>query len=119
MFESRIRQARERLGWSQADLARRMHVAQPTVSGWEAGKKSPRVRILARLAALLGVSFEWLSTGRGEMLVTVHPLAAKEDDIAHGYIETEEDERRLLLCYARLKVPQRAALLGFLESLKG
>lgn len=40
--------------------------------------------------------------------------------IAAGYApETDEDERRLLLCYARLKPMQRASLLGFLESPKG
>lgn len=118
MLESRIKEARERLGWSQADLARRMHVAQPTVSGWEAGKKSPRVRILARLAGILGVSIEWLSTGRGEMLMTTIASPAREA-LASSYIETEEDERQLLVCYARLKPPQRVALLGFLESLRG
>lgn len=119
MLESRIRQARERLGWSQADLARRMHVAQPTVSSWEAGKKSPRVKIMARLAGILGVSFEWLSTGRGEMTPSVGAVTV-HNGIAVGYVpETDEDERRLLLCYARLKPVQRASLLGFLESLKG
>jgi transcriptional regulator with XRE-family HTH domain len=110
--------ARERLGWSQVDLARRMHVAQPTVSSWEAGKKAPRVTIMGRLSGILGVSFEWLSTGRGEMLLGKGPLMAREA-VAEYLPEQEEDERRLLLCYARLKPPLRAALLGFLESLRG
>lgn len=119
MLESRIRQARTRYGWSQADLARRMNVAQPTVSGWEAGRKAPRTKILGRLAGVLGVNFEWLTTGRGEMEPgSVTPTA--RENIAPGYLpEREEDEQRLLVCYARLKPPQRQALLGFLESLKG
>lgn len=119
MLEIRIRQARERIGWNQAELARRMHVAQPTVSGWENGKKTPRLGVMARLAMVLGVSFEWLSTGRGEMVPTANTLAAT-DATVRGYApETEEDERRLLFCYARLKPTQRATLLGFLESLRG
>jgi len=119
MFAQRIQQARERIGWSQADLARHMHVTQPTVSNWEAGRKSPRVQIMGRLANLLGVAFEWLSTGRGDMLPTVGILMA-QNNIAQGYMpEPEDHERRLLLCYARLKPMQRASLLGFLESLRG
>ncbi len=95
-----------------------MNVAQPTVSGWEAGRKSPRVKIMGRLAGVLGVGFEWLSTGRGEMAPAIGTLTA-QDAIALGYGPgTEGDERRLLLCYARLKPTQRATLLGFLESLK-
>ena len=119
MLETRIHEVRQRLGWSQSDLARRMHVAQPTVSGWEAGRKSPRTKILARLAHVLGVSFEWLTTGRGEMEPAIGTLTTR-DNIAACYTpEMEEDERHLLMCYARLKPPQRKALLGFLESLKG
>lgn len=62
---------------------------------------------------------EWLSTGCGEMVPSTGILTTREV-IAAGYApETDEDKRRLLLCYARLKPVQRASLLGFLESLKG
>lgn len=115
MLELRIREARENLAWSQEDLARRMHVSQPTVSHWEAGRKSPRTQIMIRLAQVLGVSMEWLSTGRGP----VRPAQAGEPSGAVYLPEREDDENRLLLCYARLKPQQRMALLGFLESLHG
>lgn len=119
MLESRIKQARERLGWSQVDLARRMHAAQPTVSGWEAGKKAPRVKMMGRLATVLGVGFEWLSTGRGEMLPLIGvPLAGDASDAGYGP-EVDADERQLLVCYGRLKPAQRATLLSFLQSLRG
>jgi HTH-type transcriptional regulator, cell division transcriptional repressor len=121
MLDMRIRQARERLGWSQEDLARRMSVTQPSISSWESGMKAPRTRIMGRLAVTLGVSFEWLSTGRGEITpaTPVTMLTAGESKASPYLPEREEDESRLLVCYARLKPQQRVALLGFLESLRG
>ena len=113
-MEERIKKARKTLGWSQADLARRMYVTQPSVADWESGRKAPHTKNLARLAMLLGVSFEWLSTGRGKM----HPSAtqhAAQEPAADYWIRPEE--RYLLGIYARLKPKQRTALLGFLESL--
>lgn len=107
IMEKRIRQARLAAGLSQAELSRRMYVTQPTVSDWESGRKAPHVKNLIRLALLLGVNFEWLSTGRGEMQPS--PAAARWT--------IPEDERDLLACYTSLKPPQREALLVFLRSL--
>lgn len=114
-MEKRIRQARLEAGLSQAELSRRMYVTQPTVSDWESGRKAPHVKNLVRLALLLGVNFEWLSTGRGEMHAL--PLAAR--DAAAGNWAIPEDERDLLACYASLKAPQREALRAFLHTLTG
>jgi transcriptional regulator with XRE-family HTH domain len=112
-MEERIKQARKALGWSQADLARRMFVTQPSVADWESGRKAPHMKNMVRLAMLLGVSFEWLSTGRGDM----HPsttLAARET-ITDEWMRPEE--RRLLSTFSSLKPKQRTALMGFLETL--
>lgn len=122
MLEIRIRNARERLGWSQVDLARRMSVAQSTVSGWESGMKAPRTRIMGRLAVTLGVSFEWLSTGRGDMVPSGNSNTGNliQSPEPSPYLpEREADENQLLVCYARLKPHQRVALLGFLDTLRG
>ena len=114
MMENRIKEARKAQGWSQADLARRMFVTQPSVAAWELGLKAPHTKNMARLAIMLGVSFEWLSTGRGEM----HPSTAPgtRESATDDWILPEE--RRLLSTYSRLKPQQRTALLGFLESLE-
>jgi transcriptional regulator with XRE-family HTH domain len=114
MMENRIKEARKALGWSQADLARRMFVTQPSVAAWELGLKAPHMKNMTRLAMQLGVSFEWLSTGRGEM----HPATtfSTREPVPDDWMVPEE--RRLLNTYSRLKPQQRMALLGFLESLE-
>ncbi len=112
MMEERIKAARKAMQWSQADLARRMFVTQPSVADWESGRKAPHTKNLTRLAILLGVSFEWLTTGRGVML-SVNLQGVREPSPDDWMLP---EEHRLLSEYARLKPKQRAALLDFLQS---
>ena len=51
-----IRDARERAGISQDDLAAKMKVSRQTVSRWETGSARPSADNLAKLSQLLGVS---------------------------------------------------------------
>lgn len=54
----RIRQARQRQGWTQTELARRMGVAEGQVNKWENGRVMPNPRNLERLGRTLGVPAE-------------------------------------------------------------
>jgi transcriptional regulator with XRE-family HTH domain len=45
-----IHQLRRLVGLTQAELARRGHTSQPTIAAYEAGRKSPSLRTLERLA---------------------------------------------------------------------
>lgn len=52
----------------QVDLAAAVGVKPPTVNDWLSGKsRTIRGQYLVRVASELGVSAEWLATGRGEM----------------------------------------------------
>jgi len=42
MNAGQIRKLRERRGWTQQDLAMRMHTAMSTVYMWESGRTKPR-----------------------------------------------------------------------------
>ena len=93
-------------------MALRMFVTQPSVADWESGRKSPHTKNLIRLAVLLEVSFEWLTTGRGEMhTATSHTAREPAPD---DWMQPEE--RHLLSEYGRLKPKQRTALLALLEA---
>jgi DNA-binding XRE family transcriptional regulator len=56
----RVREERERLGWSSAELARRADMAAPNLHRVESGKHVPAMQTVARLATALGVPFERL-----------------------------------------------------------
>ncbi len=49
-----IREARQRAGLSQAELARRAHVAQPVISAYESGRREPGLSMLRKLVEASG-----------------------------------------------------------------
>ena len=59
-LNERIREARKKCGLSQIDLADAMEVSRQTVSKWETGESAPEIAKLPQLAAVLGVSLDWL-----------------------------------------------------------
>ena len=61
---------RQKLGWTQGELASRLNVTHQAVSKWENGNAFPDITILYELSRLFGVTMETLLTG--------DPAAAKE-----------------------------------------
>lgn len=55
-YESRVREQRQRLGWSQERLARKVGVSRQTIANIEQGVNEPRVTIALALALALGVT---------------------------------------------------------------
>lgn len=56
--------ALDRAGLSRAELARRAEVTEASISRYLAGKTEPRSAELLRMARVLGVTMEWLLTGK-------------------------------------------------------
>jgi len=57
-MDSRIRELRERFGWSQGELAERLAVSRQTVNAIETGKYDPSLPLAFRLARLFGEPIE-------------------------------------------------------------
>jgi transcriptional regulator with XRE-family HTH domain len=57
-FQEQLRQYRQRLGLTQADVAARLNVKQPTYADIESGTNPPNVATLERVAAALGLELE-------------------------------------------------------------
>jgi len=65
-FGDRVAGAREAVGLSQADLARKLGVKLTTLQGWEDDVREPRANRLQMLAGVLNVSIMWLLNGEGQ-----------------------------------------------------
>jgi len=65
-FGDRVTGAREAMGWTQKELAKRLGVKLKTVAGWENDLSEPRANKLQMLAGILNISLVWLLTGDGE-----------------------------------------------------
>jgi len=86
-----IRSARKQIALSQVDLAKKIDVAQATISNWEKGKQEPDPRAKEKLSAILGqniftpdagnppetnsVYAEWLSKARQAKEMTAAQLS--------------------------------------------
>lgn len=112
----RIKEARERQGFTQTSLGKRVGVSQPTVSDWESSRTEPTVENLRQLAVELQVYFEWLATGRGpsDFIPGVNEPATEYRVEA----APREDENNLLGIFRKLTEEKKAALLEFLTRWK-
>lgn len=86
---------------TQVELAAKVGVKQPSISGWANGA-GPRVRIALAVATQLGVCVEWLYTGRGPKYPG-DPLAPGLDELAMLWPRLDDDTKRDMLGAARLK----------------
>ena len=100
----RIKLARYRRNRSQKWLAIELGITQTSVSDWERSQNSPSLENLVALSLLLDVSFEWLGTGRGSMLIgnpdieyeaipIIPPISPEWQETLHGIAELPQDQR--------------------------
>ena len=64
----RIQQLRKNRGWTQKELAERLHVTDKSVSKWERGETLPDTAILLDLANALETSVDCILTGGSQVL---------------------------------------------------
>jgi transcriptional regulator with XRE-family HTH domain len=75
-LSARVRSALQSAGMTQAELARRVGVKQPSVNDWLSGKTQRlKHETAVKVAAALGVRLEWLVWGRGQPYEHVGGLA--------------------------------------------
>lgn len=59
-FSERLKQEREKRGWSQTELAEKIHVSRQSVSKWETGKNYPSIDIIIDLSDLFNITIDEL-----------------------------------------------------------
>lgn len=94
---SRLRRAK---GWNQTELGKRMGVRGSHISKLERGSVIPRADILPRLSEVLGVSADYLLTGR-----------------SFGDMQRDYRLRDRMELLETLPEPQRNHLIEFLDAL--
>lgn len=60
VFSERIKKEREKRGWSQTELAEKLHVSRQSVSKWETGKNYPSIDVLIDISDLFGITIDEL-----------------------------------------------------------
>lgn len=68
----RLRDMREKLSYSQRDVAKRLEVSPSLISGYETGERTPSVEVLLQLSYLYKCSVDYLlGKGREDMVLTL------------------------------------------------
>lgn len=60
MFCDKFKKLRLKNDYTQAELAKKLNVSQPTVASWEAGKRIPKWKNIKKIAEIFNVSPESL-----------------------------------------------------------
>ena len=55
-----LKREREKKGWSQTELAEKIHVSRQSVSKWETGKNYPSIEVIIDLSDLFGITIDEL-----------------------------------------------------------
>ena len=116
-INARVRQARKAAGIAQSRLAQILGVTRSACSQWESPEgTAPRRERLEQLANVLGVSYEWLATGR-KPKDEKQTYTFKENAPTHYKTAITPDQEELLKLYNALPVKARIALMEFLRTL--
>jgi transcriptional regulator with XRE-family HTH domain len=67
IFSERLKKEREKKGWSQAELAEKIHVSRQSVSKWETGKNYPSIEVIIDLSDLFGITIDELLRSDDEL----------------------------------------------------
>ena len=74
MLGQRIASLRQAKGFSQAQLAKRLHISTSAVGMYEQGRREPSVEILISLSREFGVSLDYLLSGKPDSVRDVIAL---------------------------------------------
>ena len=64
IFAKNITELRSANGWTQAELAEKLHYSDKAVSKWERGESVPEIGTLLSIADLFGISLDYLIRGK-------------------------------------------------------
>ena len=79
IFSERLKQEREKRGWSQTDLAEKIHVSHQLVSKWETGENYPSIEALINLSDLFGITIDELLRSDEELEEKVNRDRKREE----------------------------------------
>ena len=112
-MDKRIKKIRSEYHLSQEEFAEKIRRKQPTVAGYESGKKIPDSAILSICKAFPSINEDWLRTGEGEMKLN----EAKDDGKRIAHLMQGMNERQKKLFRFILDMPDEllSEIISYLE----
>ena len=92
MLGKRIAEIRLKQGWSQAELAKRLHISPSTVGMYEQGRREPSIDALTAMSEAFGVTIDYLITGK--ICTLTDPRISEQADLVKDAISILQDLSR-------------------------
>lgn len=92
MLGKRIAETRQKQGWSQAELAERLHISPSTVGMYEQGRREPPIDVLFAMSEEFGVTIDYLITGK--ICTLTDPRLSEQADHVMDTISALQDLSR-------------------------
>lgn len=115
-MNERIKQLRKALGLSQDEFGRRLGVTRGAITNIELNKTEPKPLFVGLLCREFNASYEWLTTGDGEMFEALPAVLL--DEVAQQY-NLDEMDKRILQSYLELPCEDRAAVKRYINKILG
>ena len=92
-FSEKIKNLREKNGFTQAALAGKIGLTRSAVNAWEMGNATPSTEIIIKLARLFGTSTDYLLGVDDEEKISVKGLTPKEVDSVQNVVDCFRDRK--------------------------
>ena len=79
MLSRQIESLRRKMGWSQAELAQRLHISPSAVGMYEQGRREPSIEVLVALSKEFDVTIDYLVTGTHRISTITEVNLGKEN----------------------------------------
>lgn len=117
MIGARIKQVRKDKGLNQTEFANSIGIKQGHLTDLERGKSNITERTLQDICRVYAVSYEWLTTGAGEMYITMTEEEQIKQRISEIMKGQDDFAKALMFKVANLETGQIKAIREFAESL--
>ena len=87
MICDNIRDLREKAGFSQAELARKLGVTRSSVNAWEMGLSTPTTQYVVALAKIFHVSADYLLGLDSEKCISLDGYTQEEIEVLYSLIK--------------------------------
>lgn len=106
---NRLKAMRKDLCLTQKELASTLGISNVIVAYWETGKRPLPDRSARQICATFGVSYDWLTTGNGEMFDQSDEQLV--NDTMQAYPQFGDLERRILENWIQIPHSKREEIL--------
>lgn len=113
-MNERIMRVRKTLKLTQEKFAKAIGLSQNFVWMIEKGERIPSERTITDICRTFNVSYQWLTTGQGEMFLK--PSDVTIDALINAY-NLDEVDKEILSAYIQMDKQEREALKSFIKTL--